>query len=154
MFLEELRSLSGQISSLREVGFYIAGFNWMSDYVVMPVAFTAIKLFGDRAKEPMGQLFRWSLKHFSKPPYGAVIQVDAKGLKGNQTSLIRMRLNHDDTYVLIVIPVVATLLQYLNGHDQTPGLWFQANFVDPIQFFQDIERLGVGIVVKSNTESR
>ena len=154
MFLEEFRSLPEQIPTLRETGFYIAGFNWMTDYVVMPTAFAAMKLFGDGAKESMGKLFRWSLKHFSKPPFGAVIQLEAKGLNGNQITHMHMRLNHDDAYALTAVPVVATLLQYLNGDNRTSGLWFQANFVEPIQFFQDIERLGVGMKVKSNTERR
>ena len=152
MFLEELRSLPEQIPTLLETGFYIAGFNWMTDYVVMPTAFAAMKLFGDRAKEPMGKLFRWSLKHFSKPPFGAVIQLEAKGLKGNQNTRMHMRLNHDDAYVLTAVPVVATLLQCLNGDNRASGLWFQANFVEPIQFFQDMERMGVGMTVKSNSE--
>ena len=56
-----------------------------------------------------------------------------------------MRLAHDDAYVLTAVPAVACLLQYLNGSIQQPGLWFQANVVEPIQFFKDIERLGVSI---------
>lgn len=150
MFLEELRSLPETIPSLRETGLYIAGFNWMTDYVIMPIAFAAFKLFGEKAKGSMGKLFNWGLKHFSQPPFGAIIQLEAKGLKDNQNSFFYMKLTHQDAYVLTAVCVVACLLQYLNGSIRSPGLWFQANQVEPIQFFRDIERLGVETSVKSN----
>jgi len=150
MFLEELRSLPNAIPSLNETGFYIAGFNWMTDYIIMPIAFAAFKMFHEKAKGPMGNLFSWGLKNFSKPPFGAILQLEAKGLKDKQNSFMHMRLTHDDAYVLTAVPVVACLLQYLNGGIRSPGLWFQANLVEPTQFFRDIERLGVGITVKSN----
>lgn len=149
MFLEELRSLPKAIPSLNETGFYIAGFNWMADYFIMPIAFTAFKMFREKAKRPMGKLFSWGLKSFSKPPFGAILQLEAKGLKDKKNSFMHMRLAHNDAYVLTAIPVVACLLQYLKGSIRNPGLWLQANLVEPTQFFRDIERLGVGITVKS-----
>ena len=39
--------------------------------------------FGELAKEPMGKLFRWGLKHFCKPPFGAVVQLEAKAAVDN-----------------------------------------------------------------------
>ena len=145
MFLEELRSLPNAIPSLTETGFYIAGFNWVTDYIIMPIAFAAFKLFGKKAKRPMGKLFSWGLENFSKPPFGAVLQLEAKGVKDQQTSCMHMRLSHDDAYVLTAVPVVACLLQLIDGNIRRSGLWFQANLVEPTQFFKDIERLGVGI---------
>jgi hypothetical protein len=148
MFLEELRSLPKAIPSLNETGFYIAGFNWMTDYIIMPLAFAALKIFREKAKGPMGKFFSWGLRSFSKPPFGAILQLEATGLKDKKNSFMHVRLTHNDAYVLTAVPVVACLLQYLNGSIRSPGLWFQANLVEPTQFFRDMERLGVSVSIQ------
>ena len=145
MCLEELRALPDIIPSLNEMGFYIAGFNWMTDYVIMPIAFVMLRVFGKKAKRPIGKVFSWSLRNFSHPPFGAVLQLEARGVKDKRRRCLQMRLMHDDAYALTAIPVVACLLQYLNGNIRRPGLWFQANLVEPIQFFEVIKRLGVSV---------
>ena len=62
----------------------------------------------------------------------------------------KMKLIHDNAYVLTVVAVVACLMQYMEGSICRPGLWFQANLVVPTQFFSDIKRLGVEISVKES----
>jgi hypothetical protein len=153
MFLEELRSLPNIIPSLKETGFYIAGFNWVTDYIILPIALITFKMFQGRAKRPVGKFLSWGLRNFSKPPYRTILQMKATGIKDKQDRYMRMRLSHEDGYVLTAVPVVACLLQYINGNLRDPGLWFQANSVDPEQFFQDIERLGVKIDIQFNTFS-
>ncbi len=148
MFLEEMRMLPDVIPALKETGFYISGFNWMTDYLIMPVAFVALNLFGNKAKRPMGRLFAWGLKNFSKAPFKAILQLEAKGLKDKKDCIMHMKLAHDDAYVLTTVPVVACLLQYLNGNIRRPGLWFQANLVESKQFFKDMERLGIRIIIQ------
>ncbi|MDB9528723.1 saccharopine dehydrogenase NADP-binding domain-containing protein [Oscillatoria sp. CS-180] len=145
IFLEELRLLPAMIPSLNETGFYISGFNWMTDYVVMPIAFVMLRVFGQKAKLPMGKVFSWSLKKFSLPPFGAILQLEARGLKDKKNRCLQMQLRHDDVYALTAVPVVACLLQYLNGDIRRPGLWFQADLVEPVQFLTDIEKLGINV---------
>ncbi|MEO0377196.1 MAG: saccharopine dehydrogenase, partial [Cyanobacteria bacterium P01_A01_bin.17] len=152
MFLEELKSLPDSIPSLRETGFYISGFNWMTDYIIIPIDLAIYRVFREKARTLMKNLFVWSLRNFSRPPFGAVIQLEGQGQKDGQDRSIEMRLAHDDAYVLTAVPVVACLLQYLNGSIRHPGLWFQANLVEPKQFFEDINRLGVKVSLQNHHE--
>jgi saccharopine dehydrogenase (NAD+, L-lysine-forming) len=54
-----------------------------------------------------------------------------------------MSLFHPDGYELTAIPVVASILQWLDGSARKPGLFWQALFVDPERFITDINRMGV-----------
>jgi len=54
---------------------------------------------------------------------------------------------HPDGYELTAIPTAACLLQYLDGTIRKPGLWLQANIVEPTRFMRDIQRMGVEIQI-------
>jgi hypothetical protein len=56
-------------------------------------------------------------------------------------------LEHKDEYLLTAAPTVACLLQYLDGSIRKPGLWFQANVVEPNRFFEDMARMGLPLKV-------
>lgn len=150
MFLEELRSLPDQIPSLKETGFYIAGFNWVTDYIIIPLSFISFKISSKLAKIFFGNMFLWGLETFSRPPFGAVLQLNASGLKNGSTALLKIKLYHEDPYLLTAVPVVACLLQYLDGSIGKSGLWFQANFVEANRFFKDFERLGISVSKSSS----
>ena len=145
MFLEEMRAMPEMLPSLRETGFYIAGFNWFADWFVMPLMMVAMKLFPRVAVKPMGRLLCWSTRAFSSPPYGIVMRVEAAGEKGGQPKSVEVSLFHDDGYLFTAIPVVACLLQYLDGSLRRPGLWMMGHMVAPSRLVNDMERMGVKI---------
>ncbi len=147
MFLEEMRPLPGMIPSLRETGFYVGGFNWFVDWFLSPVILLGLKLFPRRGPPPLGRLMYWGLKTFSRPPYGALLKLEAKGRRQGALHAAEMLLSHPDGYELTALPAAACLLQCLDGGIRKPGLWFQALIVEPGRFFRDMAKMGVKIQV-------
>ena len=141
MFMEEFRPLPEFILSLKETGYYASGFGGMVDYGIMPIAFLLIAIAPNRSRKLISALMEWGLKHTTRPPYGAVLQMKAQG-PGRS---LFMKIFHQDTYVLTAAPAVACLLQYLDGDLHKPGLWRQANLVEPVRFFEDLAHFGVQI---------
>jgi len=129
MFLEEMRSLPVMIPSLTETGFFVGGFNPFVDWVVLPLAMVCLRIWPQSALKPMARLVKWGLKSFSKPPYGMVLKVEARGSIAGKTQSLEIALMHEDGYMFTAIPVAACLLQYLDGSINRPGLWTQANLV-------------------------
>lgn len=145
MFLEEMRTLPETYPALREAGFFVGGFNWFVDWLVFPMAAIALKLWPERAMAPLSRLMVWGLNTFSKPPYGTLLKVEAVGEKAGQPHTVGVTLYHPDGYVFTAIPVVACLLQYLDGSIRQPGLWTQANLVEPNRLMHDMQRMGIEI---------
>lgn len=148
MFFEELREIPLLFPTLTHCGFYMAGFNWVVDYVLFPFIFITLKLFPRAAVVPMSKLMVWGLKTFSKPPYGLVMKVKTAGLQNNTAKQMEIKLSHKDGSSFTAIPVVACILQYLNGSIKKPGLWLQANVVEPNRFVKDIERMGINVQIQ------
>ena len=171
MYLEELRRLPQLIPSLRSCGFYVAGFNRVVDYTLMPLGMVVMKVAPGRLGPPYSRLLAWGLRTFQKPPYATVWQVEADGTAradaaddGRKSAAdadgalphrqpaaeplhVRLRLIHEDGYFLTAAAAAACLLQYLDGSIRTPGLHLQALVVEPGRFLDDLRRLGVSIAV-------
>lgn len=145
MFLEEMRNLHQGIPTLVETGFYVGGFNWFVDWLVLPLVMAGLRLFGGAALKPAARLLHWGLQTFSKPPYGTLLKLEASGLRDGQPSTFNLLLSHDDGYQFTAIPVVACLLQYLDGSIRRAGLFTQANLVDPARLIADMQRMGVRV---------
>jgi hypothetical protein len=142
-FLRELADLPDRIPSLRETGFYIAGFGAVVDYLVMPACLLWLRLFPWRPL-PAGKLMLGALRHLGSRGSWAVLQLEGSDSNGRTVSL---RLCHADPYELTAIPVAACIGQYADG-PRRPGLWTQAGFVEPERFLQDIASLGVQVEVR------
>lgn len=143
MMLAELRSLPDTLPTLRETGFFIAGFNWFIDYVFMTIALIGLAVAPRASIGPLAKLFVWGCGKFGKPPFGIALMVEAAGRKDGVQLSKRFRCRHDDGYLLTAIPVAACLLQYLDGSIAKPGLWFQANVAEPKRMIRDMARMGV-----------
>ena len=143
MFLEEFRPLPELIPSLKETGFFSSGFGGIVDYILMPLSFGLLTLFPNRSRNWIARLMEWGLKHTTRPPYGAVLRMEAQG----QGHALVVTVSHGDPYVLTAAPAVACLLQVFDGTIRKPGLWRQATLVEPVRFFADLARLGVRVNV-------
>jgi len=150
MFLEEMRSLPETYPSIRETGFFVGGFNWFVDWFLSPLIVLALKLFPQKGVRPMGVLMLWGLETFSRPPYGTLLKLEARGRKDNAPHSVEVTIAHEDGYMLTAIPIAACLLQYLDGGIRKPGLWLQAHIVEPKRFLRDMERLGAQVRLVEN----
>jgi saccharopine dehydrogenase (NAD+, L-lysine-forming) len=150
MFLEEMRAIPELVLGIRETGFYVGGFNWFTDWLVSPLVMLGLKLAPRRGLWPLARLFRWSLNSFSRPPYGTMLKLEARGQKDGRAKALDLTLYHPDGYVFTAVPVVATLLQLLDGSARKPGLHLQAHIVEPQRLMRDLARLGIEIIPRPN----
>jgi saccharopine dehydrogenase (NAD+, L-lysine-forming) len=151
MFLEEMRAIPERYPSLKETGFYVGGFNWFVDWLVLPLAAIGLKLWPQRALKPMGKLMKWGANTFSKPPYGTLLKVEASGKVDDKIKAMAVTIYHRDGYLFTAIPVVACLLQYLDGSIKKPGLWTQANIIEPDRLMKDMQRMGIEVQIKDKS---
>ncbi len=143
MPIEEMNSLPAKYPGLQDSGFYVGGFNWFVDWLLFPLIWPLYRLFGKSSVKPLAKVLGWGLRNFSKPPFGTRLKVEASGTRNGEHISHSLMLSHDDGYVFTAIPVVATLLQYLDGSWRKPGLWTQAHFVEPKRMLDDMQRMSI-----------
>lgn len=141
MYLEEFHSLPELIPTLKQTGFYSAGFGGLMDTVIIPTALGLLAVFPNQSDKLVALLLAWGMQHTTRPPYGAVLHMKAQG-PGRS---LAMTVAHTDSYFITAAPTVACLLQYFDGAFTQPGLWRQGTLVEPIRFFDDLARLGVQV---------
>lgn len=152
MALEEMMALPEMVPGLQESGFFVSGFNPVVDYLLLPLIFAGLKIAPQRSIAPLGSLLVWALKRFSRPPYRTILRLEAAGHRNGQAAEMTLELAHDDGYVLTAIPIVACLWQYLDGGLRRPGLFYQANLVEPSRFLADIQTLGLTCTIRGQSD--
>jgi len=145
MFFEELRDLPGMFPGLNETGFYIAGSHWFVDWILMPVVLAGLKIGPRAAAGPLGRLLWWGMRNFPRPPYTTLLKVEAVGESDGGPATFTATVAHPDAYELTAIPVVACLLQWMDGVARRPGLWIMGHLVEPARLFRDMQRMGVRV---------
>ncbi len=114
-----------------------------TDTVVMPEVKTSVRMLPGTART-QAHLLSWSTHHFTHPPFGAVLHLDAKGERENEYQRASLTLFHHDPYQFAAIAVAACVQQWQNMTTQ-PRLHFAAHFVEPVRCLRDMERLGLHI---------
>jgi hypothetical protein len=145
MYLEEMRPLPERYPDLAETGFYVGGFNWFTDWFITPLTMFLPRIFKASGMRLSGLIMEWSLKKFSRPPYGTLLKLEAEGLRNSQEKALEVSVFHQDGYALTAIPATACILQYLDGTIRSPGLFYQALAVEPARFINDMQRMGAEI---------
>jgi saccharopine dehydrogenase-like protein len=148
--MPELRRLPELLPDLKNTGFFVAGFNWIADYLVTPLMMLSSYILPRQTTSPLGHLLSWSTKKFTKPPYGTVVQIDAEGQREGKPVSFRLSLFHEDAYVLTAVPTVAMIKQMLQRH-VPPSIHLMGLCCDPVKLLADIERTEIPITQQLET---
>jgi saccharopine dehydrogenase (NAD+, L-lysine-forming) len=134
-----------KLYALQEAGCYAAGFNWFADNLVFPLGILLGKIRKGLGAQWLGRWLIWATNTFTRPPLGAVMQLQARGEKDGRRLSVRVVLRHSDPYEFTAIPVVACLRQYLDGSIARPGLWLMGEVAEPVRLLQDMVQMGVRV---------
>lgn len=144
MHLPEMEALPKLLPGLRETGFFVGGFNPITDYLILPVVMMMLKYLPKGFWKYAASLFRWGINQ-TKPPYGIMLAADCVGYEGNTRREGTITLFHEDAYIMTAAPVVACLEQYFEAENKRPGVWLQADFVEPLEYINRLKSLGIRV---------
>lgn len=150
MFFEELRCIPDMYPTLKEMGFYISGSNLLADVILTPIFMIGLKVAPKRGIRPLGKLMWWAMGR-SKPTYRVVLKVEATGQLNGRQVQFEASIEHEDSYELTTILVVALLKHY--DQVRKPGLHMMGHIAGPDRLFSDMEAMGVRVCVEIHRSS-
>nr|MBC8228153.1 hypothetical protein [bacterium] len=140
----EIKALP-EMFSLRETGIFTTGFNWFTDYLLVPLMMLSHKVKKGSFRHFWAKLLIFGINKFSSAKEGVVFLLQAEGEKDGKRQKIKILSEHDSGYDFTVIAVIACLKQYFDGSIRKPGLWMMGHIVDPDRLFGDMEEMDVKI---------
>lgn len=150
--LAEMRGLP-EMLGVEELGAYVAGINWFVDGVVTPLAYLLGRVKSGLGRDRLAGLLVWGSKRFTPPGEAVAVVLEAEGERGGEEVLVRLRAGHDDVYGFTAMPVVALLLQILDGKARKPGLLMMGHLVDPVRLLEDLVRMGAELEEEAQSSS-
>lgn len=141
MGMDEMKELPRFIPTLRNAGFFVAGFGPAIDWGIMPLTIAMHKCL-PFAEALTANFFAWGLRKFGGRDEWACLRLVGDGAHGH----IEIAVDHSDAYRMTALPVVACLQQYAEG-PRRPGLWRQALYVAPERFWRDLSSMGACIAI-------
>lgn len=154
MGLDEIRDWAEGRPGLRDAGFYIAGFNPVMDYGVLPLLYFGRRLAPQRSLGPLTRLTVATLRRFSRPPFGTQLRLEAEGEREGAPVHAALEIAHPDGYVLTALAVAAAVKQWADGSLRRPGVHLQALAVEPHRFLADLEQLGATVTWEASSPAR
>ena len=143
-FVEEMRDLPILFPSLREAGTFIAS-NAFVDSIALPLAMIAMRVAPRTGHRPASQLVGWGMRRFSRPPFGAVLKVEATGERNGEATNLSATVSHPSEYQATGLVVGAVFSQWADGPDspaRKPGMHPMGTVVDPERFMLDLAARG------------
>jgi saccharopine dehydrogenase (NAD+, L-lysine-forming) len=148
MNLEEMKRLPALYPALRETGFYVGGFGWLIDMLVMPACMFALYALPHQSAR-IGRFLLFSLKHWTPEGQWARLDMEATGRQDGRAVQMTVRISHQDAYELTALAIVGTLVQY-RSLPRRVGLWTQAEYVVPEQYFEFLRSRSVNVSIASD----
>lgn len=144
----EMEGLAEKLE-LNKCGIYGAGINKKTDTILL--VWKLLKLYKPKwgVKKGAELLYKASNNNV-KPPYITLLKATGHGYLNNMNKKISISLSHVDGYVATAIPVVALILQLLDGTINQSGVFAMGEVVNVLKFEKDLVELGLGMEVKES----
>lgn len=140
--MEEIKTLPFELG-LNEMGLYVSGFNWVVDYLIIPLIILTHRIkegWGDRL---MQRLLFWGVNLFSPSTQKVVMRLEGEGVVEGKRRIIVITLEHCDAYFFTAAPVVACIKQMMGGMISRPTLNLMGLAVDPVLLLHDLQHMGI-----------